>query len=988
MPIRFDHPEYLWLLLLALPVVWLGRRSLASLETSRRWTAIGLRLALMTVIILMLSGLQAVRWHRDLTVIAVVDESESVRRFVPPEVATGTAEARTIGDRVRDWLSQNAQERRPDDRFGLVTFDARPTVRVMPSPDIDVHGATLEQPMSGTDTANGVRQGLAAFPSDTARRMILIGDGNDTTTNGHGDDLLATAREAAAAGVPIDVVPIEYAVKNEVMVDGVYAPSDAREGQAVALRVVLRSTRPAAGTLNVLLDGEPIALKPEQSRVTPADWSDGNVLVRRVEAPALKTGANRFVVVFEPAEGDDAMPSNNRLETFTLVQGKGRVLVVDGVSGESGMILPNVLKARGIEAEVVDRNGVPISVADMQRYDAIIFQNLPAEDVPPSQQKMLETYVNELGGGFVMIGGPDSFGAGGWTNTPVDEMLPVTCSIPEQSNNPVGALVMVIDESGSMESGMGASPLKKQQVANRSAMLAARTLFPTDLLGVLAFSDHGRWVYPLAPYANRGEVDKLIDTIGGGGGTIIYAPLAQAYDALANRYDRNIVIKHILMLTDGQGTGGDYDTLLKKMNQSHITLSTVGVGDSIDKPLLERLAKEGQGSFYQIIDPKDLPQIFIKEARQVRKQLIREKPFQPQIRRTASPIVSGIAATPYLGGMVLTGARRNPRVFMPLVGPEQEPVFAHWQVGLGRTAAFTSDAHNRWAADWLSWDGYADFWTRTIRTIARPAANRNYDLLVSMDRETLRMKLDTGSANAGMKIAGTVLTPGGEAKSVALQAVSPGVFEATMPAAEQGSYIVSLFAGDGEDRGYVFGGVTRQPGQELRLFESNRALLEQVAQITGGRVLSLDKVDPAALYQRDGTLTASRSIRPVWRVLLWIAIGLFMLDVASRRVAWDFGAIVARFRRAQAASKARASEAHAAAEAIRRKAAEAAAVDPKAEVKSTTTKTARFEPPAESRTPREKVQPAPKTASTPTTNRLLDAKRRAQQRLNQDDNDG
>ena len=84
MPIRFDHPEWLWLLLLAVPIVLLGRRSLATMDPSRRWAAVGLRLVVLTVLVLMLADLQAVRWHKDLTVMAVVDQSQSIRRFAKP----------------------------------------------------------------------------------------------------------------------------------------------------------------------------------------------------------------------------------------------------------------------------------------------------------------------------------------------------------------------------------------------------------------------------------------------------------------------------------------------------------------------------------------------------------------------------------------------------------------------------------------------------------------------------------------------------------------------------------------------------------------------------------------------------------------------------------------------------------------------------------------------------------------------------------------
>lgn len=930
---RFDHPELLWLLLLALPIVWLGRRSLGVLDPARRWAAISLRLAVLLIVTLMLAGLQAVQRHTDLTVIAVVDQSESVRRFAQPpdgaqqQTPTGENANVDIEQWVQAFLRKAAADQRSDDRFALVTYDGRTTVRAMPGPGLTLDAGTVEQPVEGTDTASAIRTAMALLPPDSGARLVLVSDGNDTGSGstsagfaGDDADVLAAAREAAAAGVAIDVLPLAYQTKNEVLVEGVFAPTEAREGQTVALRVVLRATEPARGELQILHDDQPVDLNSPEAPgtgtpIVETDWTQeaGSddaagrfVAVKQVDLPIGYSGANRFEAVFNPAQGVDAMAVNNRAETFTLVTGKGKLLFVDNVGGDSGMILPHALQQRGIELDVVPPRSIPTRLSELQRYDAVVLQNVPADLVTGPQQRMLAKYVNDLGGGLVMLGGPESFGAGGWTNSPIDRILPVTCQIPSQTVLPSGALVLVIDRSGSMASGVAGTNQSQQVLANEAAVLALNTLYPQDLVGVVAFDSSAQKIVPVKPNSDPAAVAQLVRSIQPSGGTNIYSGLELAYDQLSRLKVQDAAIKHIVLLTDGNSTPPPgslgYMGLVGKMVKSGISLSTIGVGDGHDAQLLDQLARMGDGRYHPISNPGNLPQIFIKEAKTIRKNLIKEVPFTPGLRNTGSPILASVSTVPELKGLVLTGEKKDPRVFMPMVGPEGEPVFAHWQVGLGRVAAFTSDATNRWATDWLSWGGYSDFWARTMRAIARPARSRDVDLVTAIKGQTLEVRLDavasddegtgqaTGFANF-LQVRGSVLKPDGSTEPITLDQTGPGVYQASAPAATTGNYLVSLFVEDQQgDRKAVFSGANRPPGAELRRFNSNLPLLQEVAQITGGRWLNPAAAKPAGLFSRDQEFE-SRSIRPLWRTLIWWLVAVFLLDVACRRVAWDAVAI-------------------------------------------------------------------------------------------------
>lgn len=927
--IRLDQPELLWLLLLAAPIVWLGMRSLAQLDAYRRWTAIALRLAALLLIVLMLAGLQAVQRHTDLTVVAVMDRSESVRHFFqPPIERTEDGQRVTSRQWMRQYLAESASNQRGEDRFGMVAFDARPRVRVMPDTALTLDPGTIDPaPQRGTDIAAALRMGMALFPRDTGARMVLVSDGNDTASQGEGalgrgeGALIEAAREARAAGVAVDVLPLEYRVENEVMVENLHAPAEARRGQTVPVRIVLRATQPTRGTLHLLHDDQPRDIAGDGegtgARIGHGDWTREDaaalddepdldagpgqyVAVKQLDLPLHRSGPARFEAIFEPDAGYDSVAVNNRAETFTQVVGEGQVLFVDNVGGESGAILPRALAGRGIELDLAEPAGLPTRLADLQRYDAVVLQNVPASMVTRPQRRMLARYVHDLGGGLVKVGGPESFGAGGWADTEIDRIMPVDSEIPQQTVMPSGALMVVIDRSGSMNAPVAGAGMTRQQVANEAAVLALKSLYPQDMVGVVSFTRTARWEVELQEVGRPAPIAEQIRNIRPGGGTHIYPGIVKAEQALAQLGPDDAAVKHVIVLTDGMDNPGltnDYPGVAERLKEQGATLSTVGVGEAgeIDSNLLSRLADWGEGEFYHVTDPNELPEIFIKEAQTIRRTLIREQTFQPQRIVTGSPITGQIAGVPELHGFVLTHPKRDPRIYMPITGPEGEPIFAHWQVGLGRTAAFTSDATNRWASDWLGWAGYADFWTRTLRTIARPAQGRNLDLLTARRGDELRIRLDATDAEtddtAGfadfLTVRGSIITPDGQTRAITLEQTGPGVYETTTDADEPGNYMVNLIVQQPDgSRQTVFGGATRPPGEELRRFRSNTAVLEQIAEITGGRWL--DPHDPAAnpLFDRTG-VPESRSVRPLWRTLLVMLLGLFMLDVASRRIAWD-----------------------------------------------------------------------------------------------------
>ncbi|MEM6258412.1 MAG: VWA domain-containing protein [Planctomycetota bacterium] len=918
--LTFDRPSLLLLALIALPIFAIGAWSLQQLGPARRWASVGLRVFVLLLITTMLAGFRTVQTHDELTVVTLLDFSESVDKFfTPPPGPDG--EPQDYEQWLRSYFGEAGSDKRPDDYWSVQTFDGRPSVRLSPSlGDITLPDGTYEAPYEGSNGQRAIESGMAAKQqADSALRMVLASDGN---LDG---EVMAAVQAAAAAGVRIDVLPLEYKVQGEVMVEAVRAPAEARKGQTVKVSVELRSADRVPGQLmlkhndqwvdlNGSAEGEGVRIEADQWRTridAGGDEEDGAglyALTKYIDRPISQAGVNKFDAIFVPDEEAglaNSITSNDTGQAFTLVAGPGKVLVVDGVDGEAGQILPRALFERGVDTDVAPVTAMPSTLRKMRDYDAILMHNVPADNVPPKVQRNLTRYVHDLGGGFAMIGGPDSFGAGGWTNTDIDKyILPVHCQIPTQKILPSGALVLVIDRSGSMFSTVGGTSQTQQNVAAEAAILALKALYPQDKIGVVAFDTSAKWIVDLQYNEDPNAIAKKIRSMKPGGGTDIRVGVEAALARLAAEPVGENAIKHMIVISDGWGNLHNNPFQLgSRLGNEGVTISTIGVGDGHNAQGLRDLAATGNGQFYPVVNPANLPQVFIKEARAIRKNLIKEGPFDPTVRNVASPIMVGINDVPPLRGFVLTGPKSDPRIFTPITGPEGEPIFAHHQVGLGRSAAFTADASNRWAQDWLgNWAGssnYADFWARTVRQIARPAASTQADLQTSIAGDTMTIRLDaagdldfagTRGASFGnnLQVTGSVEDPDGNLVNVTLEQVGPGIYEARVPARESGNYIVDLnmrSTTDGEQR-RVIGGSSKAAGGELRNFQSNLAMLQQIAEMTGGRVLDPNNPADADLYNRDVPIE-STSTRPLRWQLMPFLLGLLLLDIACRRIAWE-----------------------------------------------------------------------------------------------------
>jgi Ca-activated chloride channel homolog len=883
--LTFEHPVWLLLIALALPLSWAGARWFSSMGRLRRWSAILTRVVLISLISAMLAGASSVRKTGKLAVIGIIDVSDSVRLF-----------GKSAGDdsdpvaAARQFLISAQPDRSADDLLGVVVFGGRAAAIAVPT-RADLSDRPFDIRLAeGSDLASAIRYAAALIPPDAAGRLVIISDGVQTR-----GDAAAAARELAGRSLPIDILPVQLGADREVMVESVDTPPRAAEGATIAVRVAIRSVGPAQGTLYLTRENEPLDINGAESGTGRHLTLGPGHHVEVVSVPLPPGRVHRFEAVFEAdgrgAEGGDTRTENNRASSMTATPGKGSVLLLDGVSGPGapggGGILAQTLREAGINVTVIAPEACPDDLLVLQAYDLIILENVPAESISPVAQRALVAHVKDMGGGLVMVGGPDSFGAGGWKGSEVEPILPVKLDLPEKLIQPDAAVVIVMDNSGSMGRPVMGSILSQQEIANQSAALAVRTLDKKDLISIIVFNSVASVVVPLTPNTDPKSTADTILSIAPGGGTNMGPALVEAANQLK---PAKAAIKHIIVLSDGRSIG--YQELPGLAERIHTdtgaSISTISVGDAADERNMADIANRGGGKSYVVTNPNLLAKFFLKAVRVIRTPQIREGAFEPVLGGVASPLTAGLDAPPRLLGFVLTQRRPEVTITYAMDAPTGEPLLAHWNVELGKVGVFTSDA-SRWAGPWLEWPGYRRMWTQVARSLSRAGAESPFEISVETTDDSIRIRMDAADAEGKpldrLRVPVTVHGPGGKQVQGTLSQVGPGQYEGRIPAEETGSYIAIVKPSEeGGPLPPIIAGASVSSGVEFRRLATDRALLEQLARETRGRSLTL--ADSGRLFDRAG-IEPREARSPLWRSLLLWTLLVLLLDVGTRRIAWD-----------------------------------------------------------------------------------------------------
>ncbi|MEA3401769.1 MAG: VWA domain-containing protein [Armatimonadota bacterium] len=841
--------------MLALPVLlgalWhAARRSYADLLGWRLAVAWAVRVVIVLALVLALAGAQLVRPAEKLTVVFAVDASHSVPN----------AER----DRAYELVRQALAHRRPGQRCALVVFGRQAMVEAesLVRPD-DVH-VTASLDGGNTDIAGALRLALGLIPPETAGRIVLCSDGNEN---------LGAAREqllAAEAGrVTVDVLPLHSRSQRDALVTDVSVPSEARRDEPLQARVEVRSSSPAEARLTVLVDDEPVRTQ----EVTLGAGRRAFTLPLSIPDP----GFHRVDVVLE-GEGD-GLSENNIGTGFVRVRGEPKVLVVDA-SPQEVEALQRALKLQEIEVRVGGAPSLPTNAADLEDWDAVFLSDYPSWAMTYQQMQMLRNGTRDRGIGLGMIGGEYGFGAGGYYRSPVEEALPVSMDVTKQRSFPAAAVLIVMDTSGSM--GMMEDGYQKIELAAEAGCAIVDLLQPYDAVGFVASDPAPTEVAPLRKLTDREAIKQDIRSVrAGGGGISVFPSLQAAYQVLSP--DKSPV-RHIILLADGSDCDQQQGSvpLVRQMASEKITVTAVAFGDGPHVPFLKDVAAAGQGQYYLTERARDLKGIFTREALKVAKSVLIEETFQPH-HAESSELTAGFdwSSAPPLMGYVATTRKELART--PLVSHKADPVLAHWQFGLGRSLAFTSDAKAHWGAHWLDWSEFTRFWAQAVRWALRRPDSGLLHPRMERTAEGARIVVDAvaedGSPINGLDLRATLDVPGGEARELPLPQSGPGRYEAPVEATASGAYVAGIVArGPGGFEAEKSLGFAVPYPPDYADVEADEAFLRRAATQTGGQIIK----SPEQALAPPEAFPATHT--DIWRPLLWLAALLLPLDVAVRRL--------------------------------------------------------------------------------------------------------
>ncbi len=842
MGINFTQPLVLLLLPVLLLPVWQWWRSTNHLPRWRKNGIILIRTVIFLALVLALAGLE---WRRPVpgqTVIFAVDLSASVAK-------SQTAAA--------SWIREAMQSKGRQDSAGIVVFGREALVEQPVQLALAIGRIESVPEPHATDLQSGLRLAEALLPEATRKRIILLSDGLENAGNAQEE-----AARLAARGIRLDTVALQPPPGSEVALAGVRVPGNLREGERFPLEVTVQSTVSTNATLRVFGDRRPLG--EQQVRLQPGE----NTFSFAALAP--NPGFHTYRAVVEPDR--DTLNVNNEAGGFATVSGRPQVLVVEGQPGEA-QNLAAALKATGVQFEVKPPAEVPRTLLELRRFASVVLVNVPAMALSEQVMTNFKLAVRDLGLGLVMIGGEESYGPGGYFATPVEEALPVRMDLQGKGQMPSLGLMLVIDKSGSM--GEGAFGAGKMELAVEAGIRATTILSPQDSMGVVAFDELPKWVVPFQKVGrNKGRIQDDIATIRAGGGTNIYPGVALAYDALQKARTK---LKHIILVTDGMSAaGGDYDVLAEEMRQQGVTLSAVAVGGDSDTNLLEYLAKIGRGRYYFTEDFETIPKIFTKETMLASRNYLVQKSFYPAYGAT-SPIFKDINNVPPLKGYVATTPK--PLADQVLVSPDNDPVLATWQYGLGRTAAWTSDSKGRWSAAWLVWDQGARFWANLVNWTI-PVRNAGDWQVETRGQGTAgQINLSSTGLAVAEKIRARIVGPDLTTQEITLTPTLPGSFSGEFATGKPGTYLVEIvksLTGGGSVMATTGLNVAYSP--EFAIAKTDKQLLKELAQATGGSTIS----DPGQAFTPN--LPPVKAEIPLWNALLILATLLLPLDVALRRL--------------------------------------------------------------------------------------------------------
>lgn len=851
----FARPWAFVLILFAVWVWWLSVAGYAGLSKGRSQAALISRLLMLGLFVMLIAEPRSVRIRDVISVVYAVDLSDSI--------------GESSVDSALEFVTKTVTEKPQTDEAGLVVFGRNSAVELPPRISFPYEALNSRIDRDATNLQQTLSLSAAMLPEKNRGRIVLISDG--TETEGSISQILD---ELKTRKIAVDVLPIQYEYDKEVWLENLELPRFVKLGENYEASVVLSSLKDGSGKLVLRENGEPIY----------------------EEEVSFKAGKNRFVVpiylrtpgyyeysaTIETKRSDDQIRENNTVINYLYVEGEGKVLVVTNPAGDERdwESLVKAIREGERNVETISAYEFPNDSFSLMPYDAILFVNVPADAFNVIQLKAVHDAIFNQGIGFMMVGGENSYGPGGYHRTEIEDALPVTMDITKKKVIPKGALAIILHTCEFPEGNTWGKRITKQ---------AVKVLGAQDEVGVLVYDymDREKWLFKLTP---AGDYEKLVPKINGAQIGDMPSFVSTMQLGLQGLIKSDASTKHMIIISDGDPQPPS-PQLVKRFIDNKISISMVAIfphgGADISK--MRSIASATGGRYYFPSNPNQLPSIFIKESKTLKRSMIQNETITPEVGMI-SPVLKGVQEIPPLHGYVLTTIK--PRAEGILNAPEKkeaegevDPVLAFWRYGLGTTAAFTSDLSPNWGSDWVNWDHYRAFVKQLMIKISRVEKQAHLKMWshTSGNNATIMVE-DFHPEESFLNVVARIAGPHDRSETVVLKQVSPRRYQASVPLWGKGRYQVMAVGKAGDREDHANGGFIVSYSPEFLRFRSNPIVLEEIAERTGGQRLNPEKAAEVIYGRRDPKLSSN----PVFDWFLIALAILVPLDVGIRRIQLDW----------------------------------------------------------------------------------------------------
>ena len=781
-------------------------------------------------------------------------EKNEIETILLVDLSDSTESSREVMNAYVKELSASAGK---ENRIGVVTY-AKDSVSVS---ELSADKETIITDFTETELlpeagATNLEEALyfaeSLLDDKQNQRIIILSDGMETD-----GDSLAAAKLLAEKGVQIDAVCIPgRSTGYEMQMNSLSHPETLNVGEAVELKAVVESNYEASAEVRFYDNGKVIS-----KRIVTVEQG---LTELTAEYTPTSSGVHEISARIIPV--NEEIKENNVIYSWLEVKGKGNLLLVDGTGREAKKLtslLSDEYSITTIEPEEAEAYS-----NQLVAFDGVILMNVSNADLPEGFDRELENYIKKYGGGVLTSGGANTYAYGSMTDTAFAEFLPVTLEEPEEQTT---AMMLVVDTSSSMQG-------LNHEMAIQGSVQCIETLAETDFVGVITFDRTAKVIYELSSMEEEEEILAAVEAIELGRGTYMTDATKEAFNQLREFEADN---KHVIILSDGEPQDSGYIRVVKQMAANGITVSSIAVGHGADRRIMQVIAENGGGNYYNASTVRDLPDIMVEETMAATDSYRQTGNF-PITVASYSTLLGGLTVEelPNISGYVTTFHKSGTEQFLTVNGGE--PLYVQWNYGSGKVGSFTADLRgNDSEALFESEAGQQLIRNMVSGVIRRDGGITAIDISVAVDNTTANIEISAPVEGREKLLVSVLLPDGSSEQPVEVSLTSSGTYSGIADITGQGVYTITVTHADSNGKLLDFAqkNLASTYSDEYNCFteENGEVLLQQICGETGGSVA----YTAAHVAEFKGDFLEQVADPTVLFLIMTLA--LFLTDIAIRK---------------------------------------------------------------------------------------------------------